>query len=98
MTETLDVRVTHAPEKNRYEARVGSELVGFAEYVLDGDVATMTHTETDPAFEGKGVGSALVRGALDHLRVHGRSVRPQCWFVASWIERHEDYASMLATS
>lgn len=93
MTETT---VTHAPEKKRYEARMGADLAGFAEYAVDGDVVTMTHTEVDPSFEGKGVGSVLVREALNDVRSQGRTVRPQCSFVASWIERHDDYASMVA--
>lgn len=92
-----DITVTHARDKKRYEAWMGEDLAGFAEYSVSGDVVTMPHTEVDPSFEGKGVGSALVREALDDVRSQGRTVRPQCSFVAAWIERHEDYASMVAT-
>ncbi len=60
------------------------------EYDLDGDRATFTHTVVPEAAEGQGVGSRLVRGALDAARDAGWTVVPQCPFVASYLERHPD--------
>lgn len=60
------------------------------EYTLDGDTATFTHTGVPDAAEGQGVGSRLVRGALDAARDMGWSVVPQCPFVAAYLERHPD--------
>lgn len=91
-----DVRVEDHPEQSRYEARVGDELAGFADYRSAGGVVDLVHTEVDDAFGGQGVGSALARFALDDVRRSGRSVRPSCWFIAGWIERHPDYADLVA--
>ena len=44
---------------------------------------------------GAGVGSAIVRFALDDIRTLGMKVRPTCWFVRGWIERHPEYADLL---
>jgi predicted GNAT family acetyltransferase len=55
-----------------------------------------THTEVDPDHEGEGVGSTLVRGALDDARRRGMPVVPRCPFVRAWIERHPDYADVRA--
>ena len=52
------------------------------------------HTEVDDAFEGQGVGSLLVRQALDSVRGEGLRVVAQCPFVKAWIERHPEYADL----
>jgi uncharacterized protein len=90
-----DVVVTHHPEQSRYEARVGDTLAGFAQYQLTSELIVFTHTEVDDAFEGQGVGSSLVRQALDAVRADGGlRVRPWCPFVRDWIDHHPDYADL----
>jgi predicted GNAT family acetyltransferase len=42
--------------------------------------------------------SALARRALDDARGDGVRVDPQCGFVASYIERHPEYADLTATA
>jgi predicted GNAT family acetyltransferase len=49
-----------------------------------------------PEFEGEGVGSALVRTALDDWRKEGRRVLPLCPFAKGWIERHPEYADLVS--
>jgi predicted GNAT family acetyltransferase len=85
------------PARRRFEILVDDSLAGFAAYQLRPGVAIFTHTEVDPAFEGKGVGSALVRGALDQVRGRGERVIARCPFVAAYIERHPEYSSLLVT-
>jgi predicted GNAT family acetyltransferase len=94
-----DVDVTDNPEQHRYEARIADELAGFAAYRLRGrDVIVFTHTEVDPAHEGKGIGGALARGALDDVRARGeRRVVALCPFIAKWIAKHPDYENLLAS-
>ncbi len=93
----MQVTVTQAPARHRYEARVSGELVGFLAYIDDGAVLDLVHTEVDDEVSGRGVGSALVGSALDHIRGQGRRVRPSCPFVARWIHAHQDYADLVAT-
>src|SRR5690606_35888984 len=50
---TTQVVVTDVPDASRYEARVGDELLGIAEYRLTPDVITFLHTEVLPAAEGR---------------------------------------------
>ncbi|MBN9062543.1 MAG: N-acetyltransferase [Rhizobiales bacterium 65-9] len=68
----------------------------FAEYRLAGDVITFTHTVVPKELGGKGVGSALARGALDQVRARGLKVVAQCPFIAAFIKKNEDYADLLA--
>lgn len=91
-----EAALRNAEDKNRYEASLDGELAGFADYILTDGLITFTHTEIDPKFEGKGVGSALVRFALDDVRARGeRKVLPICPFVKAWIGKHPDYHGLL---
>ncbi len=90
--------VTHNPQSSRYEAHLDGELAGFAEYKEVGDVLVFDHTVVEEAFGGRGVASALARGALDQVREQeGRKVRPECPFIAAWIEKHPDYRELVAS-
>ncbi|MET8066929.1 GNAT family N-acetyltransferase [Micromonospora sp. NPDC005686] len=82
--------------KRRFEILVDDALGGFAAYTPRGETLVFTHTEVDGRFQGKGVGAALVRGALDQVRARGGRVVAQCPFVAAFIERHPEYADLLA--
>jgi len=53
------------------------------------------HTEVDEAVEGTGVGSQLVRVALDDLRVRGVGLVPVCPFVAAYLRRHPEYGDLV---
>ena len=99
MSKQATVTVTDNPERNRYEALVDSGVVaGFSEYKKRGGLLIFTHTEVDEAFEGQGIGSALARGALDHARTTGLSVRPLCPFIKAYVDKHPEYQDLLASS
>jgi predicted GNAT family acetyltransferase len=91
-----DVVVREVAERRRYEAVVGGVVAGFVTYRDMRVGRTFLHTEVDEDFEGRGVGSALARGALDDARARQLSVRPSCPFVAGWIRRHQDYLDVVA--
>ena len=92
-----DVEIRNNPEKDRYEAWLGDELAGYAEYELRDDTITFVHTVVEDKFEGEGVGSTLVREALDGVRRDGElEVVVKCPFIREWIGRHPDYEYLLA--
>ncbi len=94
----METTVRDVPEESRYEIRDGDRVLGFAAYQRRGDTTVFTHTEVDPDAGQDGVGSRLVRAALDDVRSKGGSVVPQCPFVRGWIERHQDYADLVVPS
>jgi predicted GNAT family acetyltransferase len=89
------VEVVDDPDRSRYQASIDGTPAGFAAYRLQGDHVVFTHTEVDPAFEGKGVGSALARAALDDVRSRGLGVVAMCPFVSAYIRRHPEYGDLL---
>jgi predicted GNAT family acetyltransferase len=83
---------------NRAEQEFELDLDGhraIAAYQREGDVITFTHTLVPHEIEGRGVGSKLVRAALDASRDAGFKVVAQCPFVAAYIKRHPEYRDLL---
>lgn len=92
----MDFDVVDVPEQGRFEARAPDRAtVGIAAYRREPGAVVFTHTEVEPGHEGEGVGSTLVREALDQVRREGLAVRPECPFVAGWIERHPAYQDLV---
>lgn len=81
----------------QYEATADGEPAGSIRFARDDRVVTMLHTEVEPRFEGAGVGSQLVRQALDDVRARGERVRPLCPFVAAVIRQHPEYRDLVAS-
>ena len=86
---------THA---HRFELQSGDEVLGFIAYRLACEVMTLVHTEVDPAHGGQGHAATLVRGALDDTRARGFTVVPACPYVATYIDKHPEYADLVASS
>ena len=83
-------------EASRYELIAGGDVVGFADYRVNGDVVIFPHTVINPDRRGQGLGDILVTGALEDVRESGRRVVPACWFVAEFIDGHSTYQDLLA--
>ncbi len=92
---TTDIAFTNNAPQHRYEATLGGQLAGFAEYNLLTDAIMFTHTEVLPAFEGKGVGSAIAKHVLDEARAKKLHVIPVCQFIAGYIRKHPDYVDLV---
>ncbi|MBU6464526.1 MAG: N-acetyltransferase [Bradyrhizobium sp.] len=79
---------------HRYELAVEDHLA-VTYYKIEGNVITFIHTEVPPELGGKGIGSKLIRGALDQVRADGLKVIAQCPFVKAFIEKHAEYQDLL---
>jgi hypothetical protein len=91
--------VTDVPGRERFEARDEADaLAGVLTYQLTGAIIAYTHTQVDPAFEGRGVGSALARAAMDDARDKSRMVVPICPFLSGWLDQHREYEKIVARS
>ncbi len=83
-------------EERRYEARIGTKIVGVIPYQAEPGSLTLIHTEVGRAFEGKGVGSRLVAEALEDIRRRGLSLVPVCPFVRAYLRRHPEQSDLVA--
>jgi uncharacterized protein len=88
---------THEPDAHRYTMHVDGDLVSVAEYLDHGTGMVFNHTVTVPKFRGKGYADQLVTFAMDDVEARGAGpVRPTCWYVAEWFDRHPERAALLA--
>ena len=90
MNEVRDNRAA-----NRFEMEAQGQLA-IAAYRREGERIVFTHTEVPAELEGRGIGSALIAGAVERMRAEGLKIVPACPFVAAWIDRHEDAQDLLA--
>ena len=84
-----DVTITDNTAAHRFEAELDG-AVAFAEYQLKPGQLVLPHTVVPPAFEGKGVASALARHAFGYARERGLRVVPTCPFMAGWVKKHAE--------
>jgi predicted GNAT family acetyltransferase len=91
------IAVEHRPDERRYELLVDGEPAGELVYRdRGGGVLAFLHTEVDPNVRLRGLGSALVAGALDDARARGLRIVPLCPFVDAYVRRNPEYADLVA--
>ena len=83
------------PDRHRFELDADGH-VAFSNYTRAGNVITIQHTEVPQELGGRGIGSALARGVLEFARAQGLKVVPRCPFVKSYIDKHPEFADLLA--
>jgi predicted GNAT family acetyltransferase len=94
----VDVVVVDQPERSRYLATLDGVEAGVLEYIESKGRRALVHTEVGVRFEGKGVGGALARHALDEARANDVKVLVTCPFVIGWLRRHQDYLDVVYQS
>jgi uncharacterized protein len=89
--------LTDNTARHRYELEVDGH-VAFVSYARSEERLKLVHTEVPRALAGRGVGSRLARLVLEEARRRrGVRVVPECPFMASFIERHQEFADLIAT-
>jgi uncharacterized protein len=92
LTISDDVRNNTAESRFELDADGHTAL---AYYRMAPGVITFTHTEVPPALSGQGVGSRLVRGALELARSQGLKVVAKCPFVSAYMGKHSEFNDLL---
>jgi predicted GNAT family acetyltransferase len=67
----------------------------IAYYTLSPGTITFTHTDVPSQLGGRGIGSKLVRGALQAARAQGLKVVAKCPFVSAYIAKHAEFADLV---
>jgi predicted GNAT family acetyltransferase len=95
MGDLQNTAVRDNPAELRYELLLDGRRIGEIRYRLEPDAVALVHTDIDPAYEGHGLGTRLVEGALLDLRDRGRRIIPICPLVTGYIRRHPEYADLV---
>jgi NAD(P)H-dependent FMN reductase len=91
ITALLAPQIVIAKHDSYWSLAVDGVEAVIADYRMIGDVISLPHTETLPAYRGNGYAARLVSHILDDALAQGRKVIPSCPFVADFIRDHEQY-------
>ncbi|MDJ0754777.1 MAG: GNAT family N-acetyltransferase [Ardenticatenaceae bacterium] len=89
------MNVSNNKEKRRYELPLLDEMAVLEYMPAGSNNVVFTHTEVPEALEGKGVGSQLVKYALEDIKERDMKLIPMCPFVAGYIKRHPEYRELV---
>jgi uncharacterized protein len=96
--DTASIVIENNTDTQQYEAKLDGKVVAFSEYRPIGASLMFTHTEVNEDLEGKGVGSQLIRFALEDTKAKGMTAIPMCPFVKIFIQRHKEYIDVVHPS
>ena len=88
--------VKNNEELSQFEAEIEGEKAVVSYRIEKDGTLNLLHTEVPPAFEGKGVGSRLVKQTLEQIKAAGQKIIPSCPFVAAYVKRHKEYETLVA--
>lgn len=82
-------------EKKQYEFHI-DKYTPKIEYIKSetGEIY-LTHTEVPVALEGKGIGSQLIKKALEDIKAQGLRLVPLCPFVAGYIQKNPEWRTIV---
>ena len=77
-------------EKNRiYAMNNNNETIAEVTfYEIENGVYNIDHTFVDNSLRGKGIGSRLVKEAVDTIKEKGAKVEATCPFASKWMEEN----------
>ena len=90
-----NLEVINNKTKNQFEANLDGKTA-LIKYRKEADgTLNLFHTEVPEEFEGKGVGSQLVKNVLEQIKAGNLKINPSCPFVAAYIKRHPEYNNLV---
>lgn len=90
-----DYELIDNKERNQYEFHVGEHIPRIEYIRTKNDDIYLTHTEVPIELEGKGIGSSLVKKALEDIKSQNLRLVPLCPFVATYIKRHPEWREII---
>jgi predicted GNAT family acetyltransferase len=90
---SFDIR--HEADAQRFSTVVDGRT-SVLEYRLANGVMRIVHTGVPPEVGGRGIAAELTEFAFNTARANGWKVVTACSYSIAWIERHPEYADLIA--
>ncbi|MBS9464352.1 N-acetyltransferase [Flagellimonas sp. 389] len=87
-------QLTDNEEAKQFQFKI-DDAVAKIEYIKAKEKIYLTHTEVPRNYEGKGVGSELIKQTLEHIKAKDLTLVPLCPFVAMYIKRHPEWKTLV---
>lgn len=88
-------KVEHNEAAQRFEFREGDDLAVLDYRLQGGKRMALIHTGVPRKLEGQGIGSELVRTALNYARAQQLKILPLCSFVHVYLRRHPEFSDLV---
>ncbi|MCX2712805.1 GNAT family N-acetyltransferase [Mycolicibacterium sp. J2] len=76
------------PGHNRFTITLDGRQVGLIDFHDRDGVRVFTHTEIDPAYGGRGLGTQLVAETVAATRAAGLQIESYCSMVTNYVAKH----------
>lgn len=86
--------IIHNTDTKHFELQKDGHTA-FISYQESDDTLIYEHTIVPDALGGQGIGSKLVKYALNYAREQNKKIIPQCSFVAHYINKHPEYQELV---
>lgn len=83
--------ITHDTATQRFFTTIDGITAYLSYQTLDDTTLDYTHTIVPSELGGRGIGTALVKFALDYAQHHNKKIVPSCSFVARYINKNSHY-------
>jgi len=90
-----EVAIENNEAAHRFEARFPEGIAELRYRYDGGGTLVLVHTEVPRVLRHQGIATRLAGAALAFARDRGFEVVPQCPFVAAYITRHREFASLI---
>ena len=91
----LELTLEDNGEAKQYQVKVDGYTPRI-EYIRTNDEKIyLTHTEVPRSLEGRGIGSEIIRLALEDIKKQNLTLIPLCPFVASYIKKHPEWRELV---
>ncbi len=87
--------ITKNEKARRFETVVDGETA-FLRYHMDGDTMHLLYVEVPPHARGRGIAAELTSGVLAFAEQNALRVVPVCPYISAYLERHPEYARLVA--
>jgi predicted GNAT family acetyltransferase len=90
----MDYNISNNTAANRFELTIDGRTAMVTYKLFDGGISFL-HTEVPVEFEGKGIASAMAKYVLENAKANNLKVLPLCPFIKTYIDRHQEYQSLV---
>lgn len=92
----MAIEIEHDEERGRFSAEVEGGTARLDYSRKDGDTVDFRSTYVPEEARGGGVAAEIVTRGLEWARDNGLTVVPSCSYVAGYLDRHPEYADLVA--